>query len=221
LNRKSFLLSCALVAACCSLTFAQTAAQGGPQAGGSQAGGPQAGGSSGGGWVVVLDVAKVFKANADFDTKMKLIKADAEKYQASFKAEQEKLQLDAQQLQGMEASSEPRFQLEAQLEQRSTALKTKARQAETELLIKEAQAYYETYQKMQSVVGSLAEQHGIVMVLRFDSEEIDPSNRGDVIKGVNRAVVYHKQLDITQEVIRAMGPVVTSNAATPGSFKAP
>jgi hypothetical protein len=28
-------------------------------------------------------------------------------------------------------------------------------------------------------------------------------------------------LDITQEVIRAMGPVVTSNAAAPGTIKAP
>lgn len=207
MNRKSFFLSCALIATCCSLSLAQGNPQGAAQAS-----------SAGGGWVVVLDVAKVFKANADFDNRMKLIKADAEKYQASFKAEQEKLQLDAQQLQGMEANSDQRFQLEAQLEQRSTALKTKARQAETELLTKEAQAYYETYQKMQQVVASMAEQHGIVMVLRFDSEEIDPTNRGDVIKGVNRAVVYHKQLDITQEVIRAMGPAVSAN---PTNVKTP
>lgn len=205
MNRKSFFLAFALIATCCSFSLAQGNAQGTAQAGTAQAG------SAGGGWVVVLDVAKVFKANADFDNKMKLIKADAEQYQASFKAEQEKLQLDAQQLQGMEANSDQRFQLEAQLEQRSTALKTKARQAETELLTKEAQAYYETYQKMQQIVASMAEQHGIVMVLRFDSEEIDPTNRGDVIKGVNRAVVYHKQLDITQEVIRAMGPAVSAN----------
>jgi len=198
LNRKSLLLSCALIATCCGLSFAQ---------------GNAAGGGGGAGWVVVLDVAKVFKANAEFDTKMKQIKSEAEQYQASFKAEQEKLQLDAQQLQGMEANSDQRFQLEGQLEQRSTALKTKARQAETELLTKEAQAYYETYQRMQKVVGSMAEQHGIVMVLRFDSEEIDPNNRADVIKGVNRAVVYHKQLDITDEVIRAMGPAVSAASA--------
>jgi Skp family chaperone for outer membrane proteins len=200
LNRKSLLLSCALIATCCGLSFAQ--------------GNAASGGGASGGWVVVLDVAKVFKANAEFDTKMKTIKSEAEQYQASFKAEQEKLQLDAQQLQGMEANSDQRFQLEGQLEQRSTALKTKARQAETELLTKEAQAYFETYQKMQQVVASMAEQHGIVMVLRFDSEEIDPNNRADVIKGVNRAVVFHKQLDITQEVIRAMGPAVSA-AATP------
>ncbi len=211
MNRTSFLLACGLLALGCGLTQAQGNAQGNTQG--------NAQGSASGGWVVVLDVAKVFKANAEFDNKMKQIKAEAEQYQASFKAEQEKLQLDAQQLQGMEANSDQRFQLEGQLEQRSTALKTKARQAETELLTKEAQAYYETYQKMQQVVASMAEQHGIVMVLRFDSEEIDPNNRADVIKGVNRAVVYHKQLDITQEVIRAMGPAVSANPA--GNLKTP
>ena len=167
------------------------------------------------GWVVVLDVAKVFKANAEFDTKMQAIRKQAEALQATFKQEQETIGLDAQALQGQTAASEARYQLEAQLEQRQTALKTKARQAEADLLTKEAQIYFDTYQKMQRVVTSISQSNGIVLVLRFDSEAIDPANRGEVIKGVNRAIVFHKNLDITDEVIRIMGPVVSTSAATP------
>ena len=171
------------------------------------------------GWVVVLDVAKVFKANADFDTKMQTIRKQAESLQATFKQEQEAIGLDAQALQGQTAASEARYQLEAQLEQRQTALKTKARQAEAELLAKEAQIYFDTYQKMQQVVTSIAQTNGIVLVLRFDSEAIDPANRGEVIKGVNRAIVFHKNLDITDEVIRIMGPVVSTSAVVPPTTK--
>lgn len=166
-------------------------------------------GGGAGGWVVVLDVAKVFKSNAEFDTRMKQIREEAESLQATFKQEQEAIQRDAQPLQELTEAT-AKFQLEAQLEQRTTALKTKARQREAELLSKEAAAYYQTYQKMEQVVASLAERHGIVLVLRFDSDEIDPTNRGEVIKGVNRAVVYHKQLDITEQVIGEMGPTVSS-----------
>ena len=167
------------------------------------------------GWVVVLDVAKVFKANAEFDTKMQMIRKQAEALQATFKQEQETIGLDAQALQGQTAASEARYQLEAQLEQRQTALKTKARQAEADLLTKEAQIYFDTYQKMQRVVTSISQSNGIVLVLRFDSEAVDPANRGEVIKGVNRAIVFHKDLDITDAVIRDMGPVVSTSAATP------
>ena len=57
---------------------------------------------------------------------------------------------------------------------------------------------------MQTVVSSVAASNGISLVIRFDSEDIDPTNRGEVIKGVNRAVVYHRQLDLTRMVSSAM-----------------
>jgi Skp family chaperone for outer membrane proteins len=94
--------------------------------------------------------------------------------------------------------------MEAELVQQQAALRTKARQAEADLLNREARIYYDTYQEMQSIVGNLAGQFGISLVLRFDSEQIDASNRAEVIKGVNRAVVYHRRLDLTSRVSAAM-----------------
>ena len=96
--------------------------------------------------------------------------------------------------------------MEATLEQKQAALRTKARQAEADLLNREAKIYYDTYQQMQSVVSSLANQHGISLVLRFDSGAIDSTNRAEVIKGVNRAVVFHRRLDLTNMVIGQMNP---------------
>ena len=66
------------------------------------------------------------------------------------------------------------------------------------------QVYYDTYEQMQAVLKSLSTQHGISLVLRFDSGEVDPTNRGEVIKGVNRAIVYQEKLDLTNMVISQM-----------------
>ena len=65
---------------------------------------------------------------------------------------------------------------------------------------------------MRGVVENIASQHGISLVLRFDSEEIDPNNRAEVIKGVNRAVVYHRRLDLTGMVSKEMNGAATAQA---------
>ena len=56
----------------------------------------------------------------------------------------------------------------------------------------------ESGEKYQSI------RHNITMVLRFDSSPIDHKNRADVIKAVNRGVVFQKELDITDMVIQQM-----------------
>lgn len=156
------------------------------------------------GLVAILDVAKVFKENQTFDSQMKAIKAEADRLKAKITQEQEAIKARAQQVTQYDLGSPERNKLEAELEQEQTALRTKARQAEADLLNREARVYYETYQQMQTVVSSVAGANGISLVLRFDSEDIDPTNRGEVIKGVNRAVVYHRQLDLTRMVATAM-----------------
>lgn len=157
------------------------------------------------GVVAVLDVARVFKENPEFDTSMKKIRQEADGLKAQITQQQQAIKAEAQQLAQYEAGSAERNQMEATLEQKQTALRTQARQAEAELLNREAGIYFETYQRMQGVLSEIASQHGISLVLRFDSQEIDRANREAVIKGVNRPVVFHRRLDLTNLVIQNMG----------------
>lgn len=164
-----------------------------------------------GGLVTVLDVAKVFEQNQAFSTKMEQIKTQATALKESIQERQRKIQQDAMAVQDLEVGSETRNQRELELEQRQTALRTEARQKEQDLLNREAQIYYETYEAMQSVVTKVAQENNIALVLRYDSTPIDKTNRNEVIKGVNRTVVYHKQLDLTKLVSE------TLNARTAGA----
>lgn len=157
------------------------------------------------GIVAVLDVAKVFKENRGFESRMQSIKSTADQLKASIQQKQEAIKQEAGGLKNYEIGSPERNQMEAALEQKQAALRTEARQAEMDLLTKEAKIYYETYQQMQGVLTSLSSEFGISLVLRFDGEEIDPTNRGEVIKGVNRAIVYQQGLDLTSMVIKKMG----------------
>ena len=102
--------------------------------------------------------------------------------------------------------------MEAEVEQKQARLRTSARQAEAELLNSEARVYYDTYLKMQTVVGDLAAKHSISLVVRFDGGQIDRASRPEVIKAVNRSVVFHRDIDLTNMVISAMGPRVAAAA---------
>ena len=165
------------------------------------------------GRVAILDVAKVFKDNASFDAKVKAIKAEADKLKLQITAEQDRIKAEVMKLRGMEAGPQ-RNQMEADLEQQHTRLRTTTRQNESELLNREARVYFDTYNEMQAVVEGMAKEYGLSLVLRFDSESIDPNNRNEVIKGVNRAVVFHRQLDLTTLVSKELNARMANTPAT-------
>lgn len=165
-----------------------------------------------GGIVAVLDVAKVFKENKNFDAEMKQIKTQAESLKSQIQQQQEAIKAEAMKISQYEAGSTERNEMEAEVEQKQAALRTSARQAEAELLNREARVYYDTYTKMKSVVNDLAAKHSIALVVRFDGGSVDPASRPDVIKAVNRSVVFHKNIDLTNMVIDGMGPRIAAEA---------
>ncbi len=174
---------------------------------------------SNGGLVAVLDVAKVFKQNSVFNQRMDAIKAEAEQFKARMEAEQLKLRQDAERLNDFNPGSAEYKNLESDLEQRTAKLRTLTRQTNNDLLNREAKIYYDTYLQLQQVVSGIAEQYGITLVIRFDSAPIDPTNRGEVVKGVNRNVVYQKNLDLTNMVIEKMKTTDTSSAGVGNNLK--
>ena len=151
------------------------------------------------GRVAILDVAKVFKENTSFGDEMNRLKAEANQLKAQLLAEQDRIKAEVLKLRDMELGPK-RNQMEADLEQQHTRLRTTTRQAESELLSREARVYFDTYREMQAVVEGMAKEYGLSLVLRFDSESIDPNNQKSVINGLNRAVVFHRKLDLTKFV---------------------
>lgn len=167
--------------------------------------------NSNSGMVAVLDVAKVFEGNTVFNSRMEAIKAEANEVKSQMEAEQLAIQQQAENLKTLNQGSPEFNALQAELEQKTVALRTKAVQTNTALLNKEAQIYFDTYQQMQKTVAELASKYNITLIIRWDSKPIDPSKRDEVIKGVNRNIVYQKDLDLTSLVIDSMGALSTAD----------
>ncbi len=159
------------------------------------------------GAIVVLDVAKVFKANASFNQQIERIQSEAEALKTKVEKQQTALRARAQNVsENFKVNTPERKEAEGQLEQEMTSLRTFARQAEADLMGQEAKIYYETYLQMQAIVAAAAQENGIALVLRFDSSEPEPDNRSSIVGIVNRAIVFQKDRDLTGYVIEKMNP---------------
>lgn len=170
-----------LTTVCCSSAMAQTA-------------------QSGSGIVAVLDVAKVFEAHAGHKAKMEAIKAEVAAFEADFRERRNSLNTQIQALQSL--VGQPSYkQEEAALARKDADLTIEANQKRADIINREAQVYYETYTDVLAVVANLAQNYNISLVINYDSAEIDPANRESIIKGVNRNVVFQRELDLTALVI--------------------
>ena len=70
-----------------------------------------------------------------------------------------------------------------------------------DFLEKEARIYFNSYNEVLRVEEALADRNDIKLVLRFNADIMKPEDRGSVLQGVNRMVVFQRNLNITQLVI--------------------
>ena len=161
--------------------------------------------NSSGGIVAVLDVAKVFKDHGTFNSRMEQLKTEVNDFDALMKQKADALRLELEALKdNFETSSEQFKAGQADLARKDADMKIQANQKRQEILDKEAQLYLSTYEEIQGIVQELAIKYNITLVLRYDSADIDQSDRASVIRGVNRPIIFQRNLDLTKFVLDAV-----------------
>lgn len=158
---------------------------------------------SNGGIVAVLDLALIFESDPTHKQTIQQLETDAEKMKADFQNQQVALQTRAKEA-STTLNGEALNSMEVKLQQDNVSLQVKARQAQADLMKREAEAYYQTYNRVMQQVDKVCKDYNVSVVLRWDSTPIDPANPGTVIRGVQRSVVFAK-FDLTPVVAGQMG----------------
>jgi Skp family chaperone for outer membrane proteins len=167
--------------------------------------------------VAVLDTALVFEHNPAFVKEMGELKATVEEFDGYLRAEQAKLAKYREQSQEFQPGSPEFKKLEEDFARGTANLNIKMQQHKREILEKESQIYYTHYKDLLEVVATLAERNDIKLVLRFNSQNVKGEDRASVMEAVNRGVIYQRNLNITNLVIKALGgdPNSTPPSAKP------
>ena len=195
--------------ALCGLAVTANAQQGVPPLGARpQAVAPPAAAAPAGGGtnVVVIDVAYVFKNHVRFNAKMNEIKREIEQYDAFVRDETKKLQTKKEQLITYKQETPEYKRLEEEGARLQSDLQIKVAQKRREFLEAEARAYFDIYKEIEQTVAVFAQRNRISLVLRFNGEDMKADDRNSVMAGVNRAVVYQQNLDISNNILQELNP---------------
>ena len=163
----------------------------------------------------LLDVSYIFKNHPRFKANMTEMQNDLRQAETNFKAERDEIQRLAQQLKQFEGTRDQKA-LEEDLVRRQTNLAAQIQLQKKEFYQREAKIYHNAYQEILQVVAYYCQTNNISMVLRFDGDPVKVENPEDVLRFINRPVVFHqRQQDITQVVLQGLNRD-QNRAGTPG-----
>jgi Skp family chaperone for outer membrane proteins len=165
--------------------------------------------------VAVIDIASVFKSHNRFNAAMNDIKKDIEDFETFVRNEQTKFNTKREQLATFKPASLEYKQLEEELARTQSDLQVKVGLKRKEFLEQEARVYYRVYREIEQQVGLFAQRNRIGLVLRFNGDEMKEDDRASVLQGVNRAVVYQSNLDITSFVLQQLNGNTPTIQPTP------
>lgn len=167
--------------------------------------------------VAVIDLQEVFKQNLRFKAAMEDIKRDTEALNAQMRGEQKKLQTMVEDLKAFKPGTADYKQREEEIAHVDSEVRVKLQLQRKDLRDREAKMYYHAYNEVIANVEQFAERYGIALVIRFNAEEIDPTNPESIMMGLNRHVVFQRSLNITDAIIQQMnqGVAPTANRTAP------
>ncbi len=176
-----------------------------------------------GGGIALLDVNFIFKNHHRFKMQMEEMRADVERAEATVQKEREAIQRLAEQLDQYKGTRDFRA-MEQEIADRQARLAVQVRMQQRDFLEREAKIYHNTYKEIWQAVDFYCRNHNLAMVIRFNGDPADTTKPEEVLRDINKPVVWHQNgLDITGEILADLNrdqPRVGTPAA-PGPARVP
>lgn len=170
--------------------------------------------------MAVVDIEYIFKNHHSFKQQMDQLKQQMEAADADARRDQEELRKLAEQVKQYGEGTPEFKQKEAELMKRHGDLNLKVSLMKKEFMEKEGRVYFNVSREIDDAVKVIANKNGIVLVVRFNGDPVDPNNRNDIVRNIGKSVVYNDpRMDITPYVLHELnrGSGATPTASAPGS----
>lgn len=154
--------------------------------------------------IAVVDVSIVFKQYETFLARTEMFKKQVEGAEAKLKDEHTQITGLEEQLKKFNPGSQDYKQMDLRVNRAKADWQIKAQAQRKELMEEEGRLYFKTYRELDDAVKRFAVHNNIALVLRFASDSVDdPNNRSEIVKGINKSVVYvHPDLNITGLILQ-------------------
>ena len=160
--------------------------------------------------VAVVDISFIFKEHKTFLATMDQMKQQMQGIEQQLKGKRDEIgKMEAARNQLNPGTPEYK-KLDDDLATAKAKFNLDMDRARKNLMGQEKDVYFRTYQQVSYEVAKYAQQRNIGLVLRFNGDEPDPNRRPDVLKDINKPVVFANNIDITRDILA----IVNGGAAT-------
>jgi Skp family chaperone for outer membrane proteins len=169
--------------------------------------------------VAILDLTYIFKNHLRFQQMSDGMRRDVEAAESALKVDREAYGKMTQQLETYRKGTPEYRAMEEELAKKAAELNLRVSIQKKDFLEQEAKIYYNVYQEITEQVKYYSEQNGIALVLRFNGDPIDRNDPQEVLKELNKSVLYYNRaIDITPiilEIINRNAPGGRQGGAVP------
>jgi hypothetical protein len=151
--------------------------------------------------VALVDMTKAYAQNEEFKSKVELMKRDVAEAEERLKVRKGAIDQAQAALQAFPPGSVKRTEAEQKLLLDQQTLQADVNLQKAKFMEQEARIYLDVYDGLLEIINAYAEEQKIDLVLRFNAQPIDRTNLQQAMQELNRQVVYHKGLDITDEIM--------------------
>ncbi len=151
--------------------------------------------------VGVVDVSYIFKEHKRFRDTMESMKKEMATIEAELKADRDKIAAAEQERNKYNVGSPEYKKFDEEVARMMAEFNLKMTRLRKDFLEREAKVYYQTYLEVVEAIGYYAKRHNIGLVIKFNGEPVDPNKREDVLREINKPVIYQDSIDITPDVL--------------------
>jgi Skp family chaperone for outer membrane proteins len=166
--------------------------------------------------VAVVDISYVFKNHNRFKAAMEGMKKDMENIELNLKADRDAVAKIEEERNKYNPGTEQYKQADAQLARQMAEFNLKMTGLRKDFLDREAKEYYKTYLEIVDAVGQYSQRHNLGLVIRFNGDPVDPNRREDLLREINKPVVFQNRIDITPEVLQMVNREQIAQAPAAG-----
>lgn len=154
--------------------------------------------------VAVLNADKAIKQYPPLQERLLPIKRDAAEIDKSGQLKQVELETTQRQLARTPPGTPEHDKLQVLVVKLQTELRQFIERERRNLGKREAAVFVEVYREMEEEVRRICKERGIKLVVRQSDSSLDDEKVEEVLKAINRAILYEDGLDITDDVMDAM-----------------
>ena len=155
--------------------------------------------------VAILDLTYIFKNHTRFMQMSADMRREVEAAENALKADRESYRQLTEKLEQYKRGTQEYRALEEELAKRAAELNLQVNIQKKNFLEQEAKIYYTVYQEVIDCVKYHCDNTGVSLVLRFNGDPIDRNDPQEVLKELNKSVIYYnRSIDITPIILEKL-----------------